>query len=158
MYGLRKRQSKYPDVINQDVVILDDIFSQLLVMNDNDDITIYDDLKMYMKGDSPQIGKSWNGAKALYFPYNLFDMSDADAPDKERGKHWVSVKVDLINAELVVFDSNWKFTDKAKLDRFMKPVQKMIPLLLQESGYFSRLDPSPWPYRRPINYPQNEKS
>ncbi|GMN59808.1 hypothetical protein TIFTF001_028913 [Ficus carica] len=54
--------------------------------------------------------------------------------------------------------SNWKFTEKVKLDRFMKPVQKMIPLLLQKSGYFSHLNPSPWPYRRPINHPQNEKS
>ena len=158
MYGIRKKQSKYPDVINQDVVILDDIFPQLLVMNASEDFNIYDDLMMYTRGDSPKMGKSWNGAKALYFPYNLFDMLDTDVTDKERGKHWVSVKVDLINAELVVFDCNWKFTEKTKLDRFMEPVQKMIPLLLHKSGYFGHLDPSPWPYRRPINHPQNEKS
>ncbi|GMN47333.1 hypothetical protein TIFTF001_016509 [Ficus carica] len=41
MYGIRKKQSKYRDVINQDVVILDDIFSQLLVINANEDGIIY---------------------------------------------------------------------------------------------------------------------
>ena len=158
MYGIRKTQSKYPDVINQDVVILDDIFSQLLVMNAAEDGTVYDDLMAYVRGDSPQMGKCWNGVKAFYFPYNLFDMLDTDVAEKERGKHWVSVKVDLITGELVVFDCNWKFTPKVKLDRFMEPLQKMIPLVLQKSGYFGHLSPSPWPYRRPTNYPQNEKS
>ncbi|GMN22768.1 hypothetical protein TIFTF001_047482 [Ficus carica] len=158
MYGIRKKQSKYRDVINQDVVILDDIFSQLLVMNANEDGIIYDALMSYVKGDNPKMGKCWNGAKALYFPYNLYDISDTNVAEKERGKHWVSVKVDLIIAELVIFDCSWKFTEKVKLDRFMEPVQKMIPLLLQKSGYFSHLNPSPWPYRRPINHPQNEKS
>ena len=157
MYGIRKKQAKYRDVINQDVVILDDIFSQLLVMNANDD-AICDSLMTYVKGDSPRMGKCWNGAKAIYFPYNLYDISDTDVAEKERGKHWVSVKVDLISAELVVFYCSWKFTKRVKLDRFMEPVQKMIPLLLQKSGYFSHLNPSPWPYKRPINHPQNEKS
>ncbi|GMN47334.1 hypothetical protein TIFTF001_016510 [Ficus carica] len=104
------------------------------------------------------MGKCWNGAKALYFPYNLYDILDINVAEKERGKHWVSMKVDLITAELVVFYCSWKFTEKVKLDRFMEPVQKMTPLLLQKSGYFSHLNPSPWPYRRPINHPQNEKS
>ncbi|GMN72655.1 hypothetical protein TIFTF001_052045 [Ficus carica] len=158
MYGIRKKQSKYRDVINQDVVILDDIFSQLLVMNANEDGIIYDALMTYVKGDNPKMGKCWNGAKALYFPYNLYDISDTNVAEKERGKHWVSVKVDLIIAELVVFYYSWKFTEKVKLDRFMEPVQKMIPLLLKKSGYFSHLNPSPWPNRRPINHPQNEKS
>ncbi|GMN54192.1 hypothetical protein TIFTF001_023319 [Ficus carica] len=158
MYGIRKKQSKYRDVINQDVVILDDIFSQLLVMNANEDGIIYDALMTYVKGDNLKMGKCWNGAKPLYFPYNLYDISDTNVAEKERGKHWVSVKVDLIIAELVVFDCSWKFTEKVKLDRFMEPVQKMIPLLLQKSEYFSHLNPSPWPYRRPINHPQNEKS
>ena len=103
MYGIRKKQSKYRDVINQDVVILDDIFSQLLVMNANEDGIIYDDLMTYVKGDSPKMGKCWNGATALYFPYYLFDMLDTDVAEKERGKHWVLVKADLITAELVVF-------------------------------------------------------
>ncbi|GMN37405.1 hypothetical protein TIFTF001_042636 [Ficus carica] len=158
MYGIRKKQSKYRDVINQDVVILDDIFSQLLVMNANEDGIIYDALMTYVKGDNPKMEKCWNGATALYFLYNLYDISDTNVAEKERGKHWVSVKVDLITAELVVFYCSWKFTKKVKLDIFMEPVQKMIPLLLQKSGYFSHLNPSPWPYRRPINHPQNEKS
>ncbi|GMN31897.1 hypothetical protein TIFTF001_049727, partial [Ficus carica] len=157
MYGIRKKQSKYRDVINQDVVILDDIFSQLLVMNANEAGIIYDALMTYVKGDIPKMGKCWNDKKALYFMYNLYDILDTNVTEKERGKHWVSVKVDLITAELVVFDCNWKFTEIVQLDRFMEPVQKMIPLVLQKSGYFGHLDPSPWPYRRPINHPQNEK-
>ncbi|GMN73722.1 hypothetical protein TIFTF001_052228 [Ficus carica] len=158
MYGIRKKQSKYRDVINQDVVILDDIFSQLLVMNVNEDGIIYDALMTYVKGDTPKMGKCWNGKKAFYFMYNLYDILDTNVTEKERGKHWISVKVDLITAELVVFDCNCKFTEKVKLDRFMEPVQKMIPLVLQKTGYFGHLDPSPWPYRRPINHPQYEKS
>ncbi|GMN48162.1 hypothetical protein TIFTF001_017347 [Ficus carica] len=119
---------------------------------------IYDPLMTYVKGDTPKMGKCWNGKNALYFMYNLYDILDTNVTEKERGKYWVSVKVDLITAELVVFDCNWKFTEKVKLDRFMEPVQKMIPLVLQKSGYFGHLDPSSWPYRRPINHPQNEKS
>ncbi|GMN56995.1 hypothetical protein TIFTF001_026110 [Ficus carica] len=157
MYGIRKKQSKYRDVINQDVVILIDIFSQLLVMNANEDVIIYDALMTYVKGDTPKMGKCWNGKKTLYFMYNLYDILDTNVTEKERGKHWVSVKVDLITAELVVFDCNWKFTEKVKFDRFMEPVQKMIPLVLQTSRYFGHLDPSPWPYRRPINHSRNEK-
>ncbi|GMN38519.1 hypothetical protein TIFTF001_007750 [Ficus carica] len=114
MYGIMKKQSKYRDVINQDVIILDDIFSQLLVMNANEDSIIYDALMTYVKGDNPKMEKCWNGAKALYFPYNLYDISDTNVAEKERGKHWVSVKVDLIIAELVVFDCSWKFTEKGE--------------------------------------------
>ncbi|GMN60537.1 hypothetical protein TIFTF001_029630 [Ficus carica] len=127
-------------------------------MNADEDGIIYDALMTYVKGDTPKMGKCWNGKKALYFMYNLYEMLDTNVTEKERGKHWVSVKVDLITAELVVFYCNWKFTEKVKLDRFMEPVQKMIPLVLQKSGYFGYLDPSPWPYKRPINHPQNEKS
>ncbi|GMN68296.1 hypothetical protein TIFTF001_037353 [Ficus carica] len=100
MYGIRKKQSKYRDIINQDVVILDDIFSQLLVMNANEDEIIYDSLMTYVKGDISKMGKCCNGAKALYFMYNLYDILDTNVTEKERGKHWVSVKVDLITAEL----------------------------------------------------------
>ncbi|GMN30964.1 hypothetical protein TIFTF001_049652 [Ficus carica] len=67
MYGIRKKQSKYRDVINQDVVILDDILSQLLVMNANEDGIIYDALMTYVKSDTPKMGKCWNGKKAFYF-------------------------------------------------------------------------------------------
>ncbi|GMN47370.1 hypothetical protein TIFTF001_016548 [Ficus carica] len=56
MYEIRKKQSKYRDVINQDVVILDDIFSQLLMMNVNEDGIIYDSLMTYVKGDIPKMG------------------------------------------------------------------------------------------------------
>ncbi|GMN70198.1 hypothetical protein TIFTF001_039241 [Ficus carica] len=121
MYGIRKKQSKYRDAINQDVVILDDIFSQLLVMNANEDGIIYDALMTYVKGDTPKMGKCWNGR---------FDNGRAGG-----------------------FLLQLEITEKVKLDRFMEPVQKMIPLVLQKSGYFGHLDPSPWPYRRPINHP-----
>ncbi|GMN73130.1 hypothetical protein TIFTF001_055317 [Ficus carica] len=134
------------------------IFSQLLVMNANEDGIIDDCLMTYVKCDISKMGKCWNGAKAPYFMHNLYDILDTNVTEKKRGKHWVSVKVDLITAELVVFYCNWKFTEKVKLNRFMEPVQKMIPLILQKSGYFGHLDPSSWPYRRPINHPQNEKS
>ena len=43
---------------------------------------------------------------------------DTNITEKERGKHWISMKVDLIIAELVVFYCNWKFYKKVKLDRF----------------------------------------
>ena len=59
MYGIRKIQSKYRDVINQDVVILDEIFGQLLMMNANEDGIIDDYFMTYVRGDIPNMGKCW---------------------------------------------------------------------------------------------------
>ncbi|GMN46146.1 hypothetical protein TIFTF001_015324 [Ficus carica] len=122
VYGIRKRQSKYRDVINQDVVILDEIFGQLLVMNANEDGIIDDCFMTYVRGDIPKMRRYWNGATALYFMLNLYDTLDTNVTKKERGKHWVSVKIDLITAELVIFYYNWKCYEKVKIDRFMDPV------------------------------------
>lgn len=94
MYDIRKRQQKYPDLIKQDVVVLDEIFWQLLRGNYNEKNREIIDVALmaYVNGKSPKMGKSWKGANALYFISNIGD------------NHWITIKVDLINLELVVYD------------------------------------------------------
>ena len=74
------------------------------------------------------------------------------------GKHWVTVKVDLVEQELVVFYCNIGCYNEIQMDKFMKPLQKMIPLMLRESGFFNDMIShinTPWPYRHPCDHPQN---
>ena len=71
-----------------DVVILDEIFGQLLVMNANENEIIDDCFMTYVRGDIPKIRKCWNSAKTLYFMLNLYDTLDTNVTKKERGKHW----------------------------------------------------------------------
>lgn len=148
MYGIRKRQQKYPDLIKQDVVVLDEVFWQLLRGNYNEKNREIIDVALmaYVNGKSPKMGKSWKGANALYFVSNIGD------------NHWITIKVDLINLELVVYDCNFALNSEKKMDDHMVQFQKMIPLLLRESGYFNHIseyNETTWQYRRPRNIPQS---
>ncbi|GMN55672.1 hypothetical protein TIFTF001_024794 [Ficus carica] len=103
-YGLRRRQHKYFDIINQNVVVLDVVFGQLLVSNSYDSDAIDDYLRKYISGEVPKMGKSWKGTKALYFPFNVGEKENLQNNHLLGGKHWVTVKVDFVKLKLVVFD------------------------------------------------------
>ena len=157
-YGLRRRQHKYSDIINQNVVVLDKVFGQLLVSNSYDSDAIDHYLRKYIRGEVPKMGKSWKGTKALYFPFNVEKKENLQNNHLPRGKHWVSVKVDLVKLELVVSDYNIGCYNEIQMDKFMKPLQKMIPLMLRESRFFNDMIShinTPWPYKRPCDHPQN---
>ncbi|GMN19374.1 hypothetical protein TIFTF001_046945 [Ficus carica] len=157
-YGLRIRQHKYSDIINQNAVVLDEVFGQLLVGKSYACDAMDDYLRKYISGEVPKMGKSWKGTKALYFPFNVGDKENLQNKHLPGGKHWVTVKVDLVELELVVFDCNIGCYNEIQMDKFMKPLQKMIPLMLRESGFFNDMIShinTPWPYRRPCDHPQN---
>ncbi|GMN36059.1 hypothetical protein TIFTF001_042352 [Ficus carica] len=157
-YGLRRRQHKYSDIINQNPVVLDEVFGQLLVGNSYACDAMDDYLRKYISSEVPKMGKSWKGTKALYFPFNVGEKENLQNKHPPGGKHWVTVKVDLVELELVVFDCNIGCYNEIQMDKFMKPLQKMIPLMLRESGFFNDMIShinTPWPYRRPCDHPQN---
>ncbi|GMN48068.1 hypothetical protein TIFTF001_017236 [Ficus carica] len=158
IYGLRRRQHKYSDIINQNAVVLDEVFGQLLVSNSYDSDVIDDYLRKYINGKVSKMRKSWKGTKALYFPFNVGEKENLQNNHLRGGKHWFTVKVDLVELELVVFDCNIGCYNKIQMDKFMKPIKKMIPLMLRESGFFNDLINhlnTPWPYRRPCDHLQN---
>ncbi|KAF4367621.1 hypothetical protein F8388_011260 [Cannabis sativa] len=67
LFGIRKRQHLYQDVIAQDAIILDEKFPQLVTINfkSNPDI-IDNELSRYISGESPHFwGKNWKGAKKI---------------------------------------------------------------------------------------------
>ncbi|GMN48437.1 hypothetical protein TIFTF001_017608 [Ficus carica] len=157
-YGLRRRHHKYSDIINQNAVVLDEVFGQLLVSNSYDNDAIDDYLRKYISGEVSKMGKSWNGMRALYFLFNVEEKENLQNNHLPRGKHWVMVKVDLVKLELVVFNCNIGCYNEIQMDKFHKPLQTMIPLMLRESGFFndmiSHLNTLS-PYRFPRDHPQN---
>lgn len=150
MFGLTKRQRKFPDIIAQDAVILDEKFSQLLIINFKSDPDIIDEeLMRYVWGQSPKPwGMAWKGAKKLYMPLNLKDH------------HWVAVKVDLEAIEMIVYDCSLGANTEMVIDEAMLPLRMIIPTMLRASGYFEHIENhlyGPWPYKRPRNIPQNTR-
>ena len=147
MYGVRKRQQKYSDIIKQDSVVLDEIFGQLLLINFNEDKHMVDEAFMkYVNGKSHKFGRSWRGANALYFPLNV------------NNSHWLAIKIDCINTEVVVFDCSLGCLSENAMDEVMLPIQTMIPLVLRKSKVFEHIKESlnaTWQYRRRRDLPQN---
>ena len=78
-------------------------------------------------GEKPTRGKPWNKCRSILMPFNL-DV-----------KHWIAVELDLVNCEVRCYDCN---VNSFKIDDFLqhiRPVSRMIPLLLRQSGMFSHL-------------------
>lgn len=149
MYGIRKRQNKYHDIIKQDCVVLDEIFGQFIRINHGSNKDVIDVAFMkYFDGTSHKFGRSWRGANSIYFPLNVGE------------KHWVAIKIDIINTELVVFDCNLECFSESEMEKFMLPIRTMIPLILRHSNFFGHIADSlnaPWQYRRPRNLPHNTR-
>ena len=150
MFGIRNRQKKFANVIDQRSIILDEVFNQMVQINyqispENPD----DELMRYAYGASPpDWGTPWKGAKKLYLPFNVAD------------NHWVAVCVNLEERHLKVFDCSVGATTKANMDKAMKPICKMIPVMLRQSGQFEHIRDhlnAPWPYQRPKEVPQNKR-
>ena len=126
MYGVRKRQQKYSDIIKQDSVVLNEIFGQLLLMNFNEDKHMVDEAFMkYVNGKSHKLGRSWRGANALYFPLNV------------NNSQWLAIKIDCINTEVVVFDCSLGCLSENVMDDVMLPIQTIIPSVFRNLKFFS---------------------
>ncbi|PON50408.1 hypothetical protein TorRG33x02_314560 [Trema orientale] len=122
MFGTRKRQQNYPDVIKQDSIILDDLFSQLALSNFTTHPNTPDEAQLrYIAGLSPNHwGRPWKGARKLYIILNL------------RDKYWVTVKANLEAYEIVVFDNNnIEVTIEKNMDEAMLPLCTMILVMLK---------------------------
>lgn len=153
MYGIRKRQNKFNEIFDQDVVFLDVNFTQLLIfaMTDKAQDVNYkcdEGLQSYWVGQTPKLGKSWKHMKALYTIHLV------------NGNHWVGVKVDLQICEIFVFYCNMKLCDEFNVGAFMEPLCTMMPIMLKQSGMFDELGEklrSPWPCKRVKDLPQNKK-
>ena len=108
-----------------------------------------DELMSYVCGASPpDWGTPWKEAKKLYMPFNV----DAN--------HWVSVCVNLEERHLIVFDCSVSATTKSNMDKAMKPLCIMIPVMLRLSRQFEHIRDhlhAPWPYQRPKDVPQNKR-
>ena len=150
LFGIRKRQHEYQDIIPQDAIILDEKFTQLVIINFNSNPGIIDEeISQYILGNHPHFwGKKWKGSKKLYMPLNI------------KGHHWVAVKVDLQALELIVYDCSIGATLPKEMDTLMLPIQTMIPTMLRVSSQFEDIEQclhKPWTYTRLLSVPQNSR-
>ena len=148
LFGIRKRQHLYQDVIPQDAIILDEKFAQLVTSNFNSNLDVIDnELSRYISGESPHLwGKKWKGAKKLYMTLNI------------KNHHWVTVKADIQTLELIVYDCSIGATSAKEMDVLMLPLQTMIPIMLLKSLQFQEIAQylhKPWTYQRLLDVPQN---
>ncbi|XP_062100798.1 uncharacterized protein LOC133806723 [Humulus lupulus] len=157
LWGMRKRSQKYHDLFDQNVAILDELFSQWLCghwekfnLGKNYKDFVFDDVFIkYVNGEKPLRGKAWENVHTLYAPLNI------------EGKHWVSLAVKLEKWEIVVFDSNINLTPERKFIKHLEPFRCMLPYLLRQSGKFmGRLHkiPEPFTCRRLCDIPQDQSS
>ena len=78
LFGIRKCQKTYVNLIPQDVAILDEMFTQLVTIaihqrregTEVDPCTL-DTLLSYVQGKSPTHDTSWIDARVVYMPLNV---------------------------------------------------------------------------------------
>ena len=139
----------FKDIFPQDVIILDDVWSQMVSGRYRDAVEkkvlqnykCPDELLKFCRGEQPLMGSPWVGAKFLYAPVNI------------RNKHWVGMAVDIEQGELLILDCDPNsYTDKELLP-IVEPFAEMIPILLLQSKMFFHLDrkklTKKWPWARP---------
>ena len=128
LFGIRKCQKTYVDLIPQDVAILDEMFTQLVTIVAHQrregtevDPSTLDTLLSYVQGKSPTHGTSWIDARAVYMPLNI------------RDNHWV-VKIDLEEYEFILFDCSLDSSIESHIQSVMEPLQLVTPYLLHKTG------------------------
>lgn len=88
-------------------------------------------------------------ADYLYLPFNF---------DK---KHWVALCVDLLQAKIVVLDSNVQLRKDAVIFAELQPLAIMLPFLIKQAGaneLMRQLRTTPFAIERPLGIPQVKAS
>ena len=85
---------------------------------------VYDAFMKYVNGKSHKFDRSWRCVNALYFPLNV------------NNSHWLAIKIDYINIEVVVFDCSLGCLSKNAMDEVMLLIQTMIPFVLRKFKIF----------------------
>ncbi|KAL2529298.1 uncharacterized protein Fot_21899 [Forsythia ovata] len=121
LYHIRDRALKFPNLFQQDCSILDCYFCQFVQSAHgewqihaqspkNEDFKFSKSLLKYVDGSTPEFSKSWKECRYLC------------APCCAIGSHWFSMKIDLEDQTIFIFDSLKSHVHKAELEAFMKPL------------------------------------
>ncbi|CAA3001906.1 sentrin-specific protease 1-like [Olea europaea subsp. europaea] len=101
----------------------------------------------YIYGLSPEKSKRWDSCTSLYIPCNV-EM-----------KHWITLKVDLAERTIYVYDSMKSCTRFGKLEKVMRPLVKVIPRMMKESSLFGENYPrKQFVWRRHAEVPQQNNA
>ncbi|CAH9102980.1 unnamed protein product [Cuscuta epithymum] len=127
-----------------DVVVTTEFFSSFIDTNMDPKQELFpgllDDLNKMMEGtSSTSYIKSWTGVKRLYFPHNIAET------------HWMAVRADFENNELVVFDSLRCFRSDDEIVRSLEPHRKWfgnVACILNGIVYDPEIMPL-WNVKRP---------
>lgn len=148
LHHFRKRLHDCPD-LNPTSVVLDTIFFPKV---GNCDVNLFktgdaipDEFFHYFLGLYPgNYGKTWEGAKKVYAPFNLDNM------------HWVAVEIVLDDKMILVYDSQRNFIkNEDLLSKFAKTCE-VLAVMLSKTGLFPKMDDTPFEMDRVDDLPQNE--
>ncbi|XP_022153247.1 uncharacterized protein LOC111020782 [Momordica charantia] len=93
----------------------------------------------YVLGRQSDYDTPWSEADIVYTPMNI------------GGNHWVMIGIDLVEGDLTVWDSLQAITPLEDLEKALKPMCTIIPVILHWSGMLALrpiLHTVPWRVRR----------
>ncbi|KAL5537433.1 hypothetical protein UlMin_042954 [Ulmus minor] len=130
---MRKRIQKFPNIFPQDVVLLDDLWSQLVdarykAVSDKKSLKNWKCLKellQYYWGLTPSRGRSWSSAKFLYTPFNV------------ESKHWMGMAIDIKHGHIHLVDSDHACYTANQLKPFMESFQFLVPKIIHQCKLFT---------------------
>ncbi|KAK2640623.1 hypothetical protein Ddye_028418 [Dipteronia dyeriana] len=83
---------------------------------------------LYAAGDKPWWGTAWSTVKRLLVPCDVGDPAG----------HWILCDVDLEKRSVCIYDPLYKTTNIQKRVKQITPLLRLIPAILQASGYFDK--------------------
>ncbi|KAK2637552.1 hypothetical protein Ddye_032344 [Dipteronia dyeriana] len=83
---------------------------------------------LYAVGDKPWWGTTWSTVKHLLVPCAVDDPAG----------HWILCDVDLEKRSVCIYDPLYKTTNIHKRVKQITPLLRLIPAILQASGYFDK--------------------
>ncbi|KAL5547729.1 hypothetical protein UlMin_002960 [Ulmus minor] len=122
MYLMRKRIQKFPTLFPQEVVLLDDLWSQLV---DAWYKAAVSEKKSFKNWKCPEEGRAWFGAKFLYALFNVMS------------KHWMAMAIDIKHGHIHLYDCDHACCTTEQSKPFVEPFQFLVPKIIQQCKLFT---------------------
>lgn len=131
---MRKRNQKFTTIFPQDVVFLNDPWSQLvdaqykLAVSDKKAIKNWncsEELLDYYWGLKPSRERSWQDTKFLYTPFNM------------ASKHQMTMAIDIKFGHVHLFNYDHAAYIADQLKPYLEPLQCLVPKIIQQCKLFT---------------------
>ena len=125
---LRRRRLAFPDVYRQNVVVMNNLFSQtvssMLPIYQKNEKGMWDDIIKMMKGTEKQYLAPWTGIDTVYWIQNYNSV------------HWYVIEASISRWCFTVYDSNVTVISEKVMEGLMEPWCILFPHLLWTSKLF----------------------